>query len=546
MGGSEDGDPPKMEEELGLGLQSTARPPSPSIDSAIASLNEEFQDLGLKENSHCIESESASSKEEEEEKDSDFKKEEEEKDSHSKEEKEEYEKDSDLKSEKEEEEKDSDLKEEKEEEEKDSDLKSEKEEEEKDSDLKDEKEEEEKDSDLKEKKEEEEKDSDLKEQEQEEEKDSDSKEEEKKDGRFQYPIRRAEPDCLFYLRTGTCKFGLNCKFNHPPRQRNQVGTEGKWNEKENEKEEGKEKEKEENEDKYEGNEHENEEFPEREGQPECKYYLKTGGCKFGKACRYNHPREKAGVGEPVELNFLGLPMRPGEKECPFYMRTGSCKFATNCRFHHPDPTAVGGCDPLPVYQNDSSVTLHASRASPPLPTAWSRTSNERVPYMEASPPPYVPVMLPPPHVVHPNPDWNGFMGPGSALYPPERNLRPPSASAMIDLTKKADSSIRQHQPMVEEFPERPGQQECQFYMKTGNCKFKSACRYHHPKSRLSNSPATCVLSSMGLPLRPDQMICMHYNRYGICKFGPACKYDHPINYGPGTPVTSATNQTPLD
>lgn len=91
------------------------------------------------------------------------------------------------------------------------------------------------------------------------------------------------------------------------------------------------------------------------------------------------------------------------------MRTGSCKFATNCRFHHPDPTAVGGCDPLPVYQNDSSVTLHASRASPPLPTAWSRTSNERVPYMEASPPPYVPVMLPPPHVVHPNPDWNGFM-----------------------------------------------------------------------------------------------------------------------------------------
>ncbi|KAJ8615632.1 hypothetical protein MRB53_035004 [Persea americana] len=532
MGGSEYGDPPKMEEELGLGLQSTARPPSLPIDSAMASLNEEFQDLGLKENSHCIESESASSKEEEEEKDSDFRKEEEEKDSYSKEEKEEDEKDSDLKSEKEEEQKDYDLKDEKEEEEKDydlkdvkeeeekdydlkeekeevekdSDLKEEKEEVEKDSDLKEEKEEEEKDSDLKEEKEEEEKDSDLKEQEQEEEKDSDSKEEEKMDGRFQYPVRRAEPDCSFYLRTGTCKFGLNCKFNHPPRQRNQVGMEGKWNERENEKEEGKEKEKEENEDKNEENKHENEEFPEREGQPECK----------------------------------------GEKECPFYMRTGSCKFATNCRFHHPDPTAVGGCDPLPVYQNDSSVTLHASRASPPLPTAWSRTSNERVPYMEASPPPYVPVMLPPPHVVHPNPDWNGFMGPGSALYAPERNLRPPSASAMIDLTKKADSSIRQHQPMVEEFPERPGQPECQFYMKTGNCKFKSACRYHHPKSRLSNSPATCVLSSMGLPLRPDQMICMHYSRYGICKFGPACKYDHPINYGPGAPVTSASNQTPLD
>lgn len=51
------------------------------------------------------------------------------------------------------------------------------------------------------------------------------------------------------------------------------------------------------------------------------------------------------------------------------------------------------------------------------------------------------------------------------------------------------------------FPERPGQPECQYYMKTGDCKFGITCRYHHPKDRAIPSP-TCILSPMGLPLRP--------------------------------------------
>ena len=39
---------------------------------------------------------------------------------------------------------------------------------------------------------------------------------------FQYPVRPDAVDCSFYLRTGTCKFGSNCKFNHPIRRKNQV------------------------------------------------------------------------------------------------------------------------------------------------------------------------------------------------------------------------------------------------------------------------------------------------------------------------------------
>lgn len=51
------------------------------------------------------------------------------------------------------------------------------------------------------------------------------------------------------------------------------------------------------------------------------------------------------------------------------------------------------------------------------------------------------------------------------------------------------------------FPERPDQPECQFYMKTGDCKFGAACKFHHPKERLIPAP-NCLLSPSGLPLRP--------------------------------------------
>lgn len=51
------------------------------------------------------------------------------------------------------------------------------------------------------------------------------------------------------------------------------------------------------------------------------------------------------------------------------------------------------------------------------------------------------------------------------------------------------------------FPERPGHPECQFYMKTGDCKFGAVCKFHHPRERLIPAP-DCLLSPICLPLRP--------------------------------------------
>ena len=59
------------------------------------------------------------------------------------------------------------------------------------------------------------------------------------------------------------------------------------------------------------------------------------------------------------------------------------------------------------------------------------------------------------------------------------------------------------------FPERPGEPECQYYLRTGDCKFGSSCRYHHPRDRVV--PRTnCVLSPMGLPLR---LVCEHSQNF---------------------------------
>ncbi|KAK8657783.1 hypothetical protein V6N13_036006 [Hibiscus sabdariffa] len=304
-----------------------------------------------------------------------------------------------------------------------------------------------------------------------------------------YPVRPEAEDCAYYMKTGLCKFGYNCKFNHPLGRKNQAVTE-KVKEKD--------------------------ESTEKPSQTECKYYLRTGGCKFGNACRYNHSTAKSSAGQILEFNFLGLPIRQGERECPYYMRNGSCKYGTNCRFNHPDPTTTGACDQPSGYGNGGSVSSQAAPQVNMVPWSSPRALNETAAYM--------PVMFTPPQVVSPpNVEWNGYQTP---VYPLERSLHATPAYVMNNPgTETAVYTHNQPQTVADEYPARPGQPECSYFLKTGDCKFKSNCKYHHPKNRVAK-PTPFALSDKGLPLRPDQTICSHYSRYGICKFGPACKFDH--------------------
>lgn len=304
-----------------------------------------------------------------------------------------------------------------------------------------------------------------------------------------YPVRPEAEDCAFYMKTGNCRYGSHCKFNHPVRRKTQVA---------------KEKVK------------ETEEATEKPGQTECKYYLRTGGCKYGKACRFNHSRTQSPalptnipVLPALELNFLGLPIRLGEIDCVFYMRNGSCKYGSNCKFNHPDPTVAGGSDPPLAFANGGSAPIQGSSWSSP------RALNE--------PAPFVQIMFSPTQgVPAQSPEWNGYQAP---VYPSE-SIPPPPAYIIDNTVAQNNVFAHQQQMLVDEFPERPGQPDCSYFMRTGDCKYKSFCKYHHPKNRILK-PTLCPLSDKGLPLRPDQNVCSHYSRYGICKFGPACKFHHP-------------------
>merc|ERR1711904_379683 len=71
------------------------------------------------------------------------------------------------------------------------------------------------------------------------------------------------------------------------------------------------------------------EHPSRPGEDKCEFFIRTGYCRYGMNCRFDHPREFF-----VQRNSVGLPLRPDAAECDYFMDTGLCKYGMACRFNH--------------------------------------------------------------------------------------------------------------------------------------------------------------------------------------------------------------------
>ena len=98
---------------------------------------------------------------------------------------------------------------------------------------------------------------------------------------------------------------------------------------------------------------------------------------------------------------------------------------------------------------------------------------------------------------------------------------PRSKEADLHLTLASASKVSEaHMDAVGPFPHRPGQSLCDFYVRTGFCKFGQGCKFDHPEQF-----AVCF-NSLGLPLRGQEATCPFYAKTGVCKFGPSCKFDH--------------------
>ncbi|KAI8566092.1 hypothetical protein RHMOL_Rhmol02G0012600 [Rhododendron molle] len=343
-------------------------------------------------------------------------------------------------------------------------------------------------------------------------------------GAESYPERPDEADCIYYLRTGFCGYGTRCRFNHPRDRGSVVGAFRAGGG----------------------------EYPERADQPECQYYMRTGTCKFGASCKYHHPRQGGGSVIPVSLNISGYPLRPGEKECSYYVRMGQCKFGVTCKFHHPQPAGIQVSAPLPlsvptpaIYPSMQSPSVQSSQQYGLVPGNWPFPGPALVPgsYLQGA---YGTILIPPgmvpfagwnPYQVEaplssaPSPSTLSTMGGASVYGIPQLSPSAPSyTGAYLPLPKSSQKE--------QMFPERPGQPECQHYMKTGECKFGLSCRYHHPPE-WSPPQINFALSPAGLPLHPvdglmlnfinqGAPICTHYAQNRECKFGASCRFDHPM------------------
>lgn len=51
-------------------------------------------------------------------------------------------------------------------------------------------------------------------------------------------------------------------------------------------------------------------LPERPDQPDCRYYMNTGTCKYGADCKFHHPKERIAQSAASNIGPLGLPSRP--------------------------------------------------------------------------------------------------------------------------------------------------------------------------------------------------------------------------------------------
>ncbi|XP_074581948.1 zinc finger CCCH domain-containing protein 57-like isoform X1 [Curcuma longa] len=300
-----------------------------------------------------------------------------------------------------------------------------------------------------------------------------------------YPQRPGEPDCKYYLRTGSCSYGSKCKYNHPTSTEQETKN--------------------------------SDELPQREDRPDCQFFLKTGFCKYGSSCKYNHPKDKHAIQIPP-LNSFGLPLRKQDMEsCSYFLKTGSCKFGMACKYDHPQLNNIGAIFPGPGPSVYGYAGYSATTGGPHWAGGYSAWLTSWHPYVT-------------------NSYMEGFPAYSSHALPTNQTTMPiqqgwctyvaPSTITVSSMSSLGNNHAKPSLSTDGIFPERPDEPDCQYYLKTGTCKYGSSCKYNHPNG--ATQVANCIIGPYGLPHRPDSPKCKHYATHGNCKYGATCKFDHPI------------------
>ncbi|EED96250.1 predicted protein [Thalassiosira pseudonana CCMP1335] len=178
-------------------------------------------------------------------------------------------------------------------------------------------------------------------------------------------------------------------------------------------------------------------YPQRSGEPDCRDYLRTGRCKYGESCKYNHPPnvESGGGVKPLNPGEPMFPIRPTEPPCQYFLKHGTCKFGQSCKFNHP----AGGVVDSHVAVGGEGCGGTANGL--PAGLVFLTTTNNSTPSYTV--------------------DSNGV-------------FRQSGSDAHVSSLMAAASSS------VQVLPQRPTEPNCIYFLRNGRCKYGATCKFHHP------------------------------------------------------------------
>ncbi|KAM0838856.1 hypothetical protein ACQ4PT_060699 [Festuca glaucescens] len=324
-------------------------------------------------------------------------------------------------------------------------------------------------------------------------------------------------------------------------------------------------------------------YPQRPGKLNCPSYMSKGSCKHGFSCQFHHPLLKAkpddswcpseqgnhGVEDILELNRIGLPIREGVRNCTYYVRNGACRYGKRCHFNHPEHV-IDAQFYAPTGWEDSTLKLeksydhhttlddtsHSKKSSGHATlddtsystkssdhatlddTSYSKKSSDHATIDDTSsssevlPPNILRMLLPPKKVlpgtegkVKKDPNWSSTSDNSDGCCSADSSDGP--------LCKQEHVGPLCKQEHVD-YPERPGRSECSFYKMFGDCKFASACNYHHPKDRYPTRyhPEIPSVEQTKYLERPGEPDCPFYMKNRFCRFMEKCRFNHPKDSNP--------------
>lgn len=282
-----------------------------------------------------------------------------------------------------------------------------------------------------------------------------------------YPIRPGARDCDYFMKTGTCAYGRDCKFNHPStresyvcppdilalRSRGRVSARPRVPP-------------------YTGplntQSHQAPYIPgTHPGEIVCNFFMRTSSCRFGEGCRFNHPYDVE-TAHRIQ-NAAGnaqYPERLNVSPCTFYMRTGRCNYGMSCKFNHPSyRSAVASTDFRSSEVSASPVVAPGGYYSQ---QAYSQPSYSTQVAATPAPSPYGGDFqrYPSPHASSPQ---YGSPYPGSPQY----SHHPAHANF-------GRAPVIPRAPAAAVYPRRGGAPPCSYFLRTGMCSYGSGCKFDHP------------------------------------------------------------------